>query len=50
MDNIEFPLFMEAQYIEGLVGPGEALYIPVSFLRRCKVMLIVERVVAFCEE
>ena len=28
-DDVEFPLFAEADYVEGLVGPGEALYVPV---------------------
>jgi ribosomal protein L16 Arg81 hydroxylase len=24
----EFPLFEKAEYVEGIVGPGECLYIP----------------------
>ena len=30
VDGEEFPLFEGAEYVEGVVGPGEALYVPVS--------------------
>ena len=32
MENVDrevFPLFMEAEYVEGVLGPGEVLYVPV---------------------
>lgn len=35
MENVDreaFPLFMSAEYVEGVLGPGEALYVPVNSL------------------
>ena len=29
VDNEVFPLFEGAEYVEGVLGPGEALYVPV---------------------
>jgi hypothetical protein len=32
----EFPLFAEAEYVEGLLEPGECLYIPVISLNESR--------------
>lgn len=31
-DSKRFPLFSDAEYVEGLLGPGQCLYIPVCFV------------------